>query len=234
MGGLAAFWQEGDALIRTVALLLLAMSVASWFVILWKSAMLAAAARRVPRAIAAFWAAPHRQDAPAAALAADPQGLTVRLADVAAKLDNQAANPADRADDASAPNWQSRPDRVRRELRSALNAASRQLHAGHVLLASVGSTAPFVGLFGTVWGIYHALTTIAATQQVSIDKVAGPVGETLIMTAAGLAVAIPAVLAYNALGKRARALDAELEGYALDLQHLLSGEAAPRHANGSA
>ena len=234
MGGLAAFWQEGDTLIRTVALLLLAMSMASWFVILWKFAMLAAAARRVPRAIAAFWAAPHRQDAAAAALAADPQGLTVQLADVAARLCTPSLNPAGRDDAAPAPGWQSHPDRVRRELRSALNAASRQLHAGHVLLASVGSTAPFVGLFGTVWGIYHALTTIAATQQVSIGKVAGPVGETLIMTAAGLAVAIPAVLAYNALGKRARALDAELEGYALDLQHLLSGEAAPRHVDGSA
>ncbi len=234
MGGLAAFWQEGDTLIRTVASLLLAMSVASWFVIVWKSTMLAAAARRVPRAIAAFWAAPHRQDALAAVLAVDPQGLTVQLADVAARLGNPVANPADTAGEAPAPNWQSHPDRVRRELRTALNAASRQIHAGHVLLASVGSTAPFVGLFGTVWGIYHALTTIAATQQVSIGKVAGPVGETLIMTAAGLAVAIPAVLAYNALGKRARALDAELEGYALDLQHLLSGESAQRHASGSA
>lgn len=221
IGGLAAFWAGGDALMRTVAILLLAMSMASWFVILWKSAMLTSATSRVPRAIAAFWAAPIRQDAPAAALAVDPQGLAARLADVASRL------PASR----DAAGWQSYPDRVRRELRSALNTASHQLHAGHVLLASVGSTAPFVGLFGTVWGIYHALTTIAATQQVSIDKVAGPVGETLIMTAAGLAVAIPAVLAYNALGKRARALDAELEGYALDLQHLLTGAANPDRAN---
>jgi biopolymer transport protein ExbB len=234
MGGLAAFWQEGDALIHTVALLLLAMSVASWFVILWKSAMLAAAARRVPLAIAMFWAAPHRQDATAAALAADPQGLTTGLAEVSAQLASPASGSAHLSGHMTAPDWQSHPDRVRRELRSALGAASRQLHAGHVLLASVGSTAPFVGLFGTVWGIYHALTTIASTQQVSIDKVAGPVGETLIMTAAGLAVAIPAVLAYNALGKRARALDAELEGYALDLQHLLTGEVAARDGNGAA
>lgn len=223
IGGLAAFWAGGDTLIHAVAVLLLAMSMASWFVILWKSAMLTSATRRVPRAIAAFWAATDRPEAPAAALAADPQGLAARLAEVAARL------PVSR--DASG--WQSYPDRVRRELRSALNATSHQLHAGHVLLASVGSTAPFVGLFGTVWGIYHALTTIAATQQVSIDKVAGPVGETLIMTAAGLAVAIPAVLAYNALGKRARALDAELEGYALDLQHLLTGGAGPDRTNTS-
>lgn len=215
MGGLAAFWSQGDVLIRAVALLLLAMSLASWFVILWKSSMLGAAARRLPHTLAAFWAAPDLQEAPAAARAADARGLATGLAECAARLVPHSSE--------GAPTWQAHPDRVRRELRTALNIASRQLHAGHVLLASVGSTAPFVGLFGTVWGIYHALTTIAATQQVSIDKVAGPVGETLIMTAAGLAVAIPAVLAYNALGKRARALDAELEGFALDLQHLLVG-----------
>ena len=216
MNGLTAFWYEGDALSHTVAMLLLAMSVASWFVILWKAALLGTAMRRVPRAIAAFWAAQARPDAVRATIEADPQGLAARLAEAAAGLA--------RADAAGA-GWQNYPDRVRRELRQALGASSRQLHAGHVLLASVGSTAPFVGLFGTVWGIYHALTTIAATQQVGIDKVAGPVGESLIMTAAGLAVAIPAVLAYNALGKRARALDAELEGFALDLQHLLHFEA---------
>lgn len=215
MQGLVAFWDQGDALMRAVALLLLSMSLASWFVILWKFSMLGRAAHRVPRAIAAFWAAPDLQAAPGAAGLADAGGLTVGLAECAARF-------VPHSDEAAAA-WQSHPDRVRRDLRTALNLASRQLHAGHVLLASVGSTAPFVGLFGTVWGIYHALTAIAATQQVSIDKVAGPVGETLIMTAAGLAVAIPAVLAYNALGKRARALDAELEGFALDLQHLLSG-----------
>jgi biopolymer transport protein ExbB len=211
VGGLGAFWHDGDALSHAVALALLAMSLASWFVILWKSMLLAAARRRVPRAIAAFWDAASRGSAAAAARDADPGGLAAALADAAARL----------ADDASAHAWQSHPDRVRRELRDALGAAGRRLHAGHVLLASVGSTAPFVGLFGTVWGIYHALTAIATTRQVGIDQVAGPVGETLIMTAAGLAVAIPAVLAYNALGKRARALDAELEGFALDLQHLL-------------
>ncbi|OIQ85558.1 biopolymer transport protein ExbB [mine drainage metagenome] len=229
MGGLTAFWDQGDALIRAVALLLLAMSLASWFVILWKSAMLDNAARRVPRAIAAFWAAPDLPAAPAAARAADARGLTASLADCVVRLAPQHLAPQQ---DGRGVGWQSRPDRVRRELRTALNAASRQLHAGHVLLASVGSTAPFVGLFGTVWGIYHALTTIAATRQVGIDKVAGPVGETLIMTAAGLAVAIPAVLAYNALGKRARALDAELEGFALDLMHLLAGgpDSSDRHS----
>jgi biopolymer transport protein ExbB len=89
-----------------------------------------------------------------------------------------------------------------------------------VLLASIGSTAPFVGLFGTVWGIYHALLSISSSGSIGIDKVAGPVGEALIMTAAGLAVAIPAVLAYNIYGKWVGACEAELEGFAHDLREM--------------
>ncbi len=209
--GIAMGW-AGDPLMQAVGLLLLAMSVASWFVILWKSALLWTAARRIPRAIAAFWAAPSRAQAAAAAQAADPDGLAAALALRSEQLGRPGAHA-----------WQAHADLVRRGLRDGLDAASRRLHAGHVLLASIGSTAPFVGLFGAVWGIYHALASIAATRQIGIEQVAGPVGQTLVMTAAGLAVAIPAVLGYNALGKRARALDALLEGYALDLQQLLSG-----------
>jgi biopolymer transport protein ExbB len=216
MEGVARFWQQGDALSHLVALVLLTMSLASWFVILWKTALLWRAVRRVPRGIAAYWDAPAPQLATAAAQSADPDGLSSLLAETAARLA--------RAD--AAHRWQSHQDRVTRELRDALQAAQRRLQAGHVLLASVGSTAPFVGLFGTVWGIYHALTAIAASGQVSVDKVAGPVGETLIMTAAGLAVAIPAVLAYNALNKRARRVQSALEGFAHDLQRLLA--AAPQ------
>jgi biopolymer transport protein ExbB len=90
-----------------------------------------------------------------------------------------------------------------------------------VVLASIGATAPFVGLFGTVWGIYHALASIASAGSITIDKVSGPVGEALIMTAAGLAVAIPAVLAYNVFGKRVAACEAELEGFAHDLREMV-------------
>ena len=212
MGGLGTFWQEGDALSHTVALLLLAMSLASWFVILWKSALLWQTSRRVPSGIDAYWGAVSRAESAPAAQAADPDGFSALMADTAARLARPDAGHA----------WQSHDDRVVRELRDALRTAQRRLQAGHVLLASVGSTAPFVGLFGTVWGIYHALTAIATTGQISVDKVAGPVGETLIMTAAGLAVAIPAVLAYNALGKRARRVLDALEGFAHDLQRLLS------------
>ena len=89
------------------------------------------------------------------------------------------------------------------------------------MLATVGATAPFVGLLGTVWGIYHALLGMAAAGQITIDRIAGPVGEALIMTAAGLAVAIPAVLAYNVLGHRINRLEADLEGFARDLRELL-------------
>ena len=108
-----------------------------------------------------------------------------------------------------------------RVLRDALQAGVRRLQSGQVLLASVGSMAPFVGLLGTVWGIYGALATIAQAGQISIAQVAGPVGESLIMTATGLAVAIPAVLGYNVLGRLISRIEADLEGFARDLRELL-------------
>ena len=95
------------------------------------------------------------------------------------------------------------------------------LQFGQVVLASVGATAPFVGLFGTVWGIYHALVGISLAGSITIEKVSGPVGEALIMTAAGLAVAIPAVLAYNVFGKKVGACEADLEGFAHDLREMV-------------
>jgi biopolymer transport protein ExbB len=113
-----------------------------------------------------------------------------------------------------------------RRLRDALHVALAHMQFGQVLLASIGSTAPFVGLFGTVWGIYHALVSISAAGSITIEKVAGPVGEALIMTAAGLAVAIPAVLAYNLFGKWVAACEAELEGFAHDLREMALHDAA--------
>jgi biopolymer transport protein ExbB len=106
---------------------------------------------------------------------------------------------------------------VTRSLRQALNRATADLERGQVFLASIGSVAPFVGLFGTVWGIYHALAVIGATGQSTLDKVAGPVGEALIMTAVGLFVAIPAVLAYNTFNRVQRLVIADLDGFAHDL-----------------
>jgi biopolymer transport protein ExbB len=106
-------------------------------------------------------------------------------------------------------------------LRDALQQSVAQLQQGQIFLATVGSTAPFVGLLGTVWGIYHALMGMTGAGQVTMDKISGPVGEALIMTAAGLAVAIPAVLAYNVLGRTIGRLEAVLEGFAFDLRELM-------------
>jgi biopolymer transport protein ExbB len=108
-----------------------------------------------------------------------------------------------------------------RAIRRAITRESAALEAGLSVLASVGSTAPFVGLFGTVWGIYHALIGIGMSGSATLDAVAGPVGEALIMTAAGLAVAIPAVLAYNAFTRGNRVVLAELDGFAHDLHAFL-------------
>ena len=116
-----------------------------------------------------------------------------------------------------------RSQQLTRGLRDALHDIIDKLQFGQVMLATVGSTAPFVGLFGTVWGIYHALAGIAGSGQVGIDQVAGPVGEALVMTAAGLAVAIPAVLGYNIFSRRIARIEADLEGFARDLRDLLSG-----------
>ncbi len=121
-----------------------------------------------------------------------------------------------------------RSQQLTRVLRDALHGVLRKLQFGQVLLATVGSTAPFVGLLGTVWGIYHALVGISGAGQITIDQVAGPVGEALIMTAAGLAVAIPAVLAYNVLGRFVGSIEADLEGFARDLRELMAGPAGER------
>ena len=118
--------------------------------------------------------------------------------------------------------------RLTRVLRDALHQVLGRLQFGQVLLATVGSTAPFVGLLGTVWGIYHALTAMAGAGQITIDRVSGPVGEALVMTAAGLAVAIPAVLAYNVFGRLIGRIEADLEGFARDLRELLI-DTAPDH-----
>jgi biopolymer transport protein ExbB len=109
-------------------------------------------------------------------------------------------------------------DRVTRSLRAALLDAKAALESGLTAIATIGSTAPFVGLFGTVWSIFNALMAIEGEGPVLINQVAGPVGEALIMTAAGLFVAIPAVIAYNALVRTNRLIMAELDGFARDLQ----------------
>lgn len=200
---------QGDAVTRSVALLLLAMSVGSWVVILWKSWLLHRASGDVVRCVAAFWQSATVDEALQKLKAFDREALVVPMV-LATKIEAPGTLAA--AGDKS--------QQLTRVLRDALHAALTKLQHGQVLLATVGSTAPFVGLLGTVWGIYHALTGIANAGQVTIDKISGPVGEALIMTAAGLAVAIPAVLAYNVLGRAIGRIEAELEGFARDLREL--------------
>lgn len=209
--GVLQLLSEGDAVTRLVAVLLLAMSVASWVIILWKSWMLRRAVGDVARGTAAFWQAPTLDAAGERLAAFDRASLVLPLVQ-ATRFDGAGtlAGAGDRA------------QQLTRVLRDALHAVLHRLHFGQVLLATVGSTAPFVGLLGTVWGIYHALTGITGAGQITIDKVSGPVGEALIMTAAGLAVAIPAVLAYNVFGRVIGRIEADLEGFARDLRELLA------------
>ena len=207
-------FSQSDAIGKAVALLLLLMSIASWVIIVWKAWMLRRASGNVARAVAAFWQAPSLQDAATQLQTIDRATLVLPLV--------QATQPP--AGDTLASAGE-RAQQLTRTLRGALHAVMRRLQFGQVLLATTGSIAPFIGLLGTVWGIYHALTSIAGSGQISIERVAGPVGESLIMTAAGLAVAIPAVLAYNGFGRVIGAIEAELEGFARDLRELLAHRA---------
>jgi biopolymer transport protein ExbB len=213
--GLMHFWAAGDAVTHGVAYLLLILSLISWYFILSKSFSAWRLRKGSRAALERFWSAHTLDDAIAELRRADHEQVFVPLA---VRAQQAAALQPDSSLAASV----DRNEVVTRALRQEINQASARLESGLTLLASVGSTAPFVGLFGTVWGIYHALLTIATSGQVLIDKVAGPVGEALIMTAAGLAVAIPAVLAYNAFGRVNRVALAELDGFAHDLLGLLT------------
>ena len=200
---------EGDALSITLALALLAMSVASWTVIFYKAWLLHRVSADVAHGKAAFWQARDVAQGLQALASVDRSVVLLPLAQA-----NQQLLPGTLGaqGDVSAQRT--------RVLRDALHGVLHRLQAGQVLLATVGSTAPFVGLLGTVWGIYHALTGIATAGQLTIERVAGPVGEALVMTAAGLAVALPAVLAFNVMGRVINRLEQELEGFAHDLREL--------------
>jgi len=207
---------QSDTIGKAVAVLLLLMSISSWVVIFYKAWMLRRAAGRVERGVAGFWQAPTLQEGTDRLAEIDHEQLLTPL--VMAVRRPPVGTLAAAGD---------RGQQLTRVLRDALHTVLRRLQFGQVLLATVGSTAPFVGLLGTVWGIYHALTGIATAGQLSIDKVAGPVGEALIMTAAGLAVAIPAVLAYNWFGRTVARIEADLEGFARDLRELLAHHKKP-------
>ena len=212
--GLVNVWAQGDLVTRGVLILLLAMSLASWIVILVKVLEL----RRIMARSGLtekFWHAPDLarglqalgddDTSPFKALALEGRNAAEHLQQQRGHSQGELLESLDRSD------W------VTRVLRNSIDDSTAGLQSGLAILASAGSTAPFVGLFGTVWGIYHALMSIGMAGQATIDKVAGPVGEALIMTALGLAVAIPAVLGYNALVRANKFVLARLNRFAHDL-----------------
>ena len=213
MDSLLRYWEQGDAIGRAVAVMLLIMSIGAWVVIFWKGWMLTRARRDLLLGAQAFWRA---ADLPSARLALkDVDRELVLLPLVEAAAEPVAAGTMEAR---ALPEAQ-----LTRRLRDSLHEVMQRLKAGQVLLASVGSVSPFVGLFGTVWGIYHAMMGIANEGSVSIDKVAGPVGEALIMTAIGLAVAVPAVLGYNWLVRRNKVTMDAVRGFAADVHGVLMG-----------
>jgi len=198
-----------DPLSAFLALVLLAMSVGSWTVIVYKTWFLRRVGTDIAQGKTVFWQASDIVQAVRALQSLDRHAVLMPLAQAQQQLmPNTLGSQGD---------VHTQRTRV---LRDALHAVLQRLQWGQVLLATVGSTAPFVGLLGTVWGIYHALTGIASAGQLSIEQVAGPVGESLIMTAAGLGVALPAVLAFNVMGRMINRLEHELEGFAHDVRAL--------------
>ncbi len=213
--GVDALWTQSDGVAKAVLLILAAMSAASWYVIVTKLLQQWRIGRHAQAAARDFWSAGSVR---VGADALSPRSLYRYIAEASLDATQRHQGLHARVDFA---------DWVDLSLHRATERVQRRLAAGLSVLATVGSTSPFVGLFGTVWGIYHALTAIGLAGQASIDKVAGPVGEALIMTALGLAVAVPAVLGYNALLRRnAAALD-EVRDFSAELHAVLLGSVPP-------
>jgi biopolymer transport protein ExbB len=214
--GLEALWRGSDWVAKATLVILVIMSMGTWYIIIVKLYEQTKLRREGRAARTTFWKAPTvkqgaeslREDSPFRFIAESGLEATVKHDGL---LGNVNLN-----------------DWVTMSIQRAIENVQSRLQDGLAFLATVGSTAPFVGLFGTVWGIYHALTAIGIAGQASIDKVAGPVGEALIMTAIGLAVAVPAVLGYNWLVRRNKTAMEQVRSFGADLHAvLLSGQAAP-------
>jgi biopolymer transport protein ExbB len=219
--GFSALWNGGDIVARGTLVILLIMSMGSWYVIVTKLVEQIALARDARGAEREFWkAASISEGAEKLARRSAFRGMIEDGIHAAAQRDGTLIAQID------AQSW------LTLTLQHSMDAVNNRMQRGMAFLATVGSTAPFVGLFGTVWGIYHALTEIGIAGQASIDKVAGPVGEALIMTAMGLAVAVPAVLGYNWLVRRNKVVLDRVRRFAADLLALFTGTARP--AAGSA
>jgi biopolymer transport protein ExbB len=212
--GLGALWAQGDPIARGVLILLLLMSLFSWYIMLtklWDQSKLRRAAKLVEKQ---FWTAPSLKDG----VERLPKGNDFRgiAEDGLRAASHHDGRLTDRID---LHEW------ITMSLQRSVEQVNGKLQTGLAFLATVGSVSPFVGLFGTVWGILNALVSIGIAGQASIDRVAGPVGEALIMTALGLAVAVPAVMGYNWLLSRNRTLQDSLRNFASDLHAYLVGGA---------
>jgi biopolymer transport protein ExbB len=206
------FWLHSDVVSVVLAVLLLVLSVGSWVVMAWKWRLLSRVSRDVPRSVAAFWQAPGFEEGRQRVAQFDPDACVLPLLEASLlPLGGTLASSGDRH------------HQLTRVLRDAMQAVVRRLQWGQTWLATAGAISPFIGLLGTVWGIFNALAGLTQGGAIRIEEIAGPVGEALVMTAAGLAVAIPAVLGYNFLGRRIGHIEAELEGFAHDLRALLAG-----------
>lgn len=219
------FIMAGGPISFLVAATLLIMSVASWYLIITKSI----AAWRLKSDFKTyqqqFWNAPNLS----AALKINHQIALSALAEKAvAAAEHHKLHVLKNSEQVTQDEF------IARAMNRSMTEENAKMESGLTVLASVGSVSPFVGLFGTVWGIYHALASISASGQATLDKVAGPVGEALIMTALGLAVAIPAVLAYNALVRSNRVLSGELEKFGYRLHTLLTTGAVIKSVNAEA
>jgi len=215
--GFAGFLAQTDALGKAILAALLLMSLATWYLIVTKALRLWIERRMSAKFLDTFWNASSIPAVEKHIGEDHPEEPFSHLAwHAITALRHHQRHGANKLDDAG-----STAEFLTRAMRRVIDEDTARLESGLTVLASVGSTAPFVGLFGTVWGVYHALVSIGLSGQGTLDKVAGPVGEALIMTALGLAVAIPAVLAYNAFVRANRVVLAQLDSFAHDLYAVL-------------
>ncbi|HUH84666.1 MAG TPA: MotA/TolQ/ExbB proton channel family protein [Stellaceae bacterium] len=210
--GLSAIWNGGDWVARGTLIALAIMSMGTWYIVITKLVEQTLLLRQARQANRSFWTAPSIRAG--ANLLNRKSAFRSLVEDGLGATEHHEGTLTEQIDLHS---W------ITMSLQRSVDAIGNRLQGGLAFLATVGSTAPFVGLFGTVWGIYHALTAIGIAGQASIDKVAGPVGEALIMTAMGLAVAVPAVLGYNWMVRRNKLLMDRVRSFAADLHALLIG-----------
>jgi biopolymer transport protein ExbB len=212
--GLKALWNEGDIIAKTTLVVLVIMSIGTWYIMVSKLFELGKIGRQAKAAEKTFWAAPTVAQGVDSLKEQSPFRFIAEAGLESTKKHDGLLAHISLAD------WTSQ------SIQRATDSVQGSMQNGLAFLASVGSTAPFVGLFGTVWGIYNALVKIGVSGQASIDKVAGPVGEALIMTAIGLAVAVPAVLGYNFIVRRNKTTMDKIRGFGSDLHSVLIGSSA--------